>query len=81
MATLFDFLTVACFFCVAIAFFLLTDREVGTLLRLSLSGIAFAVANQVGNGGWPVLAFTLVAAGAGYAVLVVKGSYSAHGRR
>jgi hypothetical protein len=73
MTTFFDFLTVSCFIGMVIAFLLLTERDLRTLLHLLLSGIAFAVANQVGNAGSTLLAVVLVGAGAGYAVLVVRG--------
>jgi hypothetical protein len=72
MTTEFDFLTVLCFLCVAVAYFVLTDREIGTLVRLLISGVAFAVANQLGNAGSTVLAAILVVAGGAYAVLVVR---------
>jgi predicted branched-subunit amino acid permease len=73
MTTLFDFLTVACFIGLVIAFFKLTERDMRTLLHLLLSGIAFAIANQVGNAGSTVLASVLIGAGVGYAVLVIQG--------
>jgi lipopolysaccharide export LptBFGC system permease protein LptF len=47
MTTFFDILTVVCFILMAIAFLLLTERHTRTLMRLLLSGIAFAIANQV----------------------------------
>jgi predicted branched-subunit amino acid permease len=74
MTTPFDFLTVACFIALVIAFFRLTERDLRTLLHMFLSGIAFAVANQVGNAGSPLLALVLIAAGVGYAALVVGRS-------
>ncbi len=76
LTSFFDFLTVACFVCMAIAFFMLTERDIRTLLQLFVSGIAFAVANQVGNAGWTILALILVVAGVGYAGFVIKSSYS-----
>jgi hypothetical protein len=75
MTTFFDVLTVACFILMVMAFVFLTDRPPRILVRLLLSGIAFAVANQVGNAGWNILGLSLVAAGVGYATLVIqKGS-------
>jgi hypothetical protein len=72
LTTFFDFLTVACFVSIAIAFFQFTGREISTLLRLLLSGLAFAVANQIGNAGWTLAAIALVAAGAVYAAMVIR---------
>jgi hypothetical protein len=74
MVTLFDVLTVTCFAGLAMAFFQFTDRETRTLMHFTLAGIVFAVANQVGNSGSPVLASVLIIAGVGYAVLVTRMS-------
>lgn len=76
MTTLFDFLTVAFFLIMAIGFFMLTERDGRTLLRLLASGIAFAIANQLGNAGWQLLASIVIAAGVGNAALVIKAAYS-----
>jgi hypothetical protein len=73
LTTGFDFLTVGCFACVVVAYFLLTDREFRTLAHLVVSGVAFAVANQLGNAGSTILALLLVVAGGAYAVFVVRG--------
>jgi hypothetical protein len=72
MLTLFDFLTVACFIGVAIAFFLLTEREPRKLLHLLLSGVLFAVANQLGNAGSTLFGLVLILAGIGYGVLIIR---------
>ena len=72
MVTLFDFATVACFLGLVGAFFLLTARRHRTLLQLLLSGIAFAVANQLGNAGYILSAAILIIAGIGYAVIIVR---------
>jgi amino acid permease len=66
----FDILTVACFLLVVLAFLFWTDRDSRTLLHLAICGIAFAVANQLGNRGAPVLALILIAAGAVYALII-----------
>jgi uncharacterized membrane protein len=71
MTDLFDVLTVACFLALAAAFFIWTKRDTRTLLNVSFCGVAFAVANYLGNSGWPVLALLLTAAGAGYGWLVI----------
>ena len=72
MVTLFDFATVACFFGLVGAFFLLTARRQRTLLHLLLSGIAFAVANQLGNAGYDLSAVILIIAGIAYAIIIVR---------
>jgi hypothetical protein len=66
MATLFDAVTVAIFFCLAIGFFLWTDRDRRTLLHFVVSGIVLAVANQVGNAGQTILAVVLLIAAIAY---------------
>jgi hypothetical protein len=43
------------------------------LLHLLLCAVMFAVANQLGNRGSPILALILTAAGAGYALLIFLG--------
>jgi hypothetical protein len=70
--TLFDFVTVACFLAMAGAFFMLTARQPRTLLHMLLAGIAFAVANQLGNAGYDLLGSILIIAGIGYAVIIVR---------
>ena len=71
--TLFDVLTVVCFLGVVAVFFQFSDREPRTLVQLLLSGVVFAVANQLGNGGWILLGSILIVAGVGYTLLVVRG--------
>jgi hypothetical protein len=72
MVTLFDFATVACFLGLVGAFFLLTARRQRTLLHLLLSGIAFAVANQLGNAGYDLSGVILIIAGIAYAIIIVR---------
>ena len=72
METPFDFATVACFLGLVGVFFLLTARSHRTLLHLLLSGIAFAVANQLGNAGYGLAGAILIFAGIGYAVRTVR---------
>jgi hypothetical protein len=74
VTTFFDFLTVALFAVMSIAFFLLTDRNSSTLVRLLLCGVAFAFANQIGNAGWIIVASILIIAGSGYAAFVLAKS-------
>ncbi|WP_458440263.1 XrtV sorting system accessory protein, partial [Pseudomonas aeruginosa] len=52
MATVFDVVTVTCFVGLVIAFIQFSDRELKTLLFFSISGVVFAVANQLGNAGY-----------------------------
>lgn len=70
--TLFDFMTVACFLAMAGAFFTLTARQPRTLLHMLLSGIAFAVANQLGNAGYDVFGLILIVVGVGYAIIIIR---------
>jgi hypothetical protein len=72
MDTLFDYVTVACFLVMAGAFFIFTAREPRTLLHLLLAGAAFAVANQIGNAGYILLASMLIVAGVVYATVIVR---------
>jgi hypothetical protein len=71
--TVFDYLTVACFLCLVMTFILWTEHDTRTLFNLLISAMAFAVADQVGNHGFSLFALLLIVAGAGYAVLVVRG--------
>jgi hypothetical protein len=71
METAFDFLTVACFAGLVIAYFQFTERDSRTLMHLMIPGAAFAIANQMGNAGLSLFALVLIIAGAGYAALVV----------
>ena len=43
-----------------------------SLLHFVLAGVAFAVANQLGNAGSTILALALIFAGVIYAVLIVR---------
>jgi hypothetical protein len=72
MATIFDFLTMACFAGIVIAFFQFTDRAVKTLMHLVAPGVAFAVGNQLGNIGYTAFALLLILAGLSYAGLVLR---------
>jgi len=72
MATLFDVVTVTSFVGLVIAFFQFSDREIRTLVYFMVSGIVFAVANQVGNAGQYILGGVLILAGIGFAALVIK---------
>lgn len=71
MSTFFDVVTVTSFVALVIAFFKLTDRSNKVLLSFLLSGVAFAVANQVGNHGETFIALLLVVFGLCFAFLSV----------
>ena len=70
-------MTVACFLGIAGAFFMLTERQPRTLLHLLLAGVAFAVANQLGNAGHTISAVILILAGIAYAAIIVRASSAA----
>ena len=72
METFFDVMTVTCFAGLVIAFFQFTDRDTRVLVRLLPAAIAFAVANELGNHGENILASILIAAGVGYAFVVLR---------
>ena len=70
MVTLFDIVSVASFIGLAVAFFFWTQRDNRTLLHFVISGVVFAVANQVGNAGQTMFAFVLLIAGIAYVVVM-----------
>jgi hypothetical protein len=72
LITVFDYLTVGCFVCLVVSFFFLTERNLRTLAHLLLCGVAFALANQLGNSGSTILALILTVAAGAYAVFVVR---------
>lgn len=72
MATVFDVVTVTCFVGLVIAFFQFSDRELKTLLFFSISGVVFAVANQLGNAGYNYFALALIVAAIGFVGLVLR---------
>jgi hypothetical protein len=70
MNTAFDVLTVTAFFGIALAYFKWGQQDLGLLMKLLLSGIALAVANQLGNSGAFFFGALLLLAATGYAVLL-----------
>jgi hypothetical protein len=72
MTTFFDVVTVTCFVGLIFAFFQFTGRETRTLVQFMLSGVLFAVANQVGNSGAVTLGLILIVAGVTYAALAAR---------
>jgi hypothetical protein len=76
MTSPFDIATIFCFAALVIAYFRWAAGDLRILLNLMLSGIALAVANQVGNAGWTLLGVALIVAGMGYAALLLRGRWN-----
>jgi hypothetical protein len=72
MSTIFDFLTVAAFVVMAGAYFTWGEGSQKLLLHLLICAATFAVANQLGNRGFGIFGALLLAAGAGYAVMLFR---------
>jgi hypothetical protein len=72
MHTLYDFVTVTCFICIVLTYFMFTEGGAKVLAHFMLPAAAFAIANQVGNAGMNVLAVILIAAGIGYTYIIVR---------
>ena len=70
MTTLFDIVTVLSFLGLVLAFFLWTERDTRTLMHFMVSGVALAIANQIGNAVSIVFGFILIAAAIGYAIMI-----------
>jgi peptidoglycan/LPS O-acetylase OafA/YrhL len=73
MSEPFDILTIACFLLIGVGYLVWSDREIRTLLQLSICGLALAIANQLGNNEWSIFAIILIVAALGYALLVLVG--------
>lgn len=72
MITVYDAVTVVCFICVVLTYFVFTEGGTKLLAHFMLPAVAFAVANQVGNAGMNVLAVALIAAGIVYTYIIVR---------
>lgn len=72
MTTIYDIVTVICFACVVLTYFMFTEGGMKLLAHFMLPAAAFAIANQLGNAGMNVLAIALIAAGIGYTFLIVR---------
>jgi hypothetical protein len=72
MITVYDFVTVTCFICIVLTYFMFTEGGMKMLAHFVLPAAAFAIANQVGNAGMNVLAVILIAAGIGYTCIIVR---------
>jgi hypothetical protein len=72
MHTVYDFVTVICFICIVLTYFMFTEGGTKVLAHFMLPAAAFAIANQVGNAGMNVLAVILIVAGIGYTFIIVR---------
>ena len=72
MITVYDVVTVTCFTCVVVTYFMFTEGGMKVLAHFMLPAAAFAIANQLGNAGMNVLAVILIAAGIGYTYIIVR---------
>jgi hypothetical protein len=72
MATVYDIVTVTCFACIVLTYFMFTEGGAKVLAHFMLPAAAFAIANQLGNAGMNVLAVILIAAGIGYTYIIVR---------
>ena len=77
MQTVYDFVTVICFICVVVTYFMFTEGGVKILARFLPPAAAFAIANQVGNHAGSdvlmnILAVVLIVAGIGYTFIIVR---------
>jgi hypothetical protein len=77
MHTVYDFVTVICFIFAVLTYFMFTQGGMKILGHFTLSAVAFAIANQVGNHAGSdvsmnVLAVVLIAAGIGYIFISVR---------
>lgn len=79
MVTVYDIVTVTCFACIVLTYFMFTEGGTKTLTHFMLPAAAFAIANQVGNAALlsgntllNVLAIVLIAAGIGYTYIIVR---------
>jgi len=72
MVTVYDIVTVTCFACVVVTYFMFTEGGMTVLARFTLPAAAFAIANQPGNAGMDVLVIILNAAGIAYTYIIVR---------
>ena len=72
MATVFDLLTVGAFLAMVGAYLIWGRGDQRLMMHLMVSGLAFAIANQLGNNGIEVFGVLVALVGAGYAVLCFR---------
>jgi hypothetical protein len=70
--TIYDIVTVTCFACVVVTYFVFTEGGMKVLAHFMLPAAAFAIANQLGNAGMNTLAIILIAAGIAYTYVIVR---------
>ena len=51
MQTVYDFVSVICFICIVLTYFMFTEGGMKVLAHFMLPAAAFAIANQVGKRG------------------------------
>src|SRR5260370_36715563 len=56
MITVYDAVTIVCFICIVLTYFMFTEGGTKLLAHFMLPALAFAIANQLGNAGMTVLA-------------------------
>jgi hypothetical protein len=81
MQTVYDFVTIICFICIVVTYFMFTEGGMKVLAHFMLPAVAFAIANQVGNHAgndlpMNALAVVLIVAGIGYTFIIVRHSPS-----
>jgi hypothetical protein len=81
MQTVYDFVSVICFICIVLTYFMFTEGGMKVLVHFMLPAVAFAIANQLGNHAgndvpMNVLAVILIVAGIGYTFIIVRHSPS-----
>jgi hypothetical protein len=79
MQTVYDFVSVICFICIVLTYFMFTEGGMKVLAHFMLPAAAFAIANQVGNHAGSdvpmnILAVVLIVAGIGYTFIIVRHS-------
>jgi len=79
MGTVYDIVTVTCFACMVLTYFMFTEGGAKTLAHFMLPAAAFAIANQVGNVALQsgaallnALAIVLIAAGIVYTYIIIR---------
>ncbi len=77
MYTAYDFVSVICFVCIVVTYFMFTEGGMKVLANFMLPAIVFAIANQVGNHAgnnapMNILAVVLIIAGIGYTFIIVR---------
>jgi hypothetical protein len=77
MQTVYDFVTIICFLCIVVTYFMFTEGGMKILAHFMLSAAVFAIANQVGNHAGAnflmnILAVVLIIAGIGYTFIIVR---------